>query len=131
MIAARPGILLLFGLVMSTVPAPWQSSRSQPPPPAAGQAAPAPVPPSSGPVRVTTDTPEYCWSLARRVDRERLARQPPAAAPGSPDAAPATTALAEAVSLLSLEGQRMCDQGLVVGGIARLRRAWTLLHPGD
>jgi hypothetical protein len=38
---------------------------------------------------------------------------------------------ADEVAMLSTEGRRMCDKGLVLGGIARLRRAWMLLHYAD
>jgi hypothetical protein len=63
-------------------------------------------------MRVMTDTPEYCWHLANEVAVEqRDAREP------SPD-----------VRLLAGEGQRMCDRGLIRGGILRLRRALQLLR---
>jgi hypothetical protein len=35
------------------------------------------------------------------------------------------------VGLLAMEGQRMCDRGLVRGGILRLRRALLLLRTGQ
>lgn len=55
---------------------------------------------------VTSDTPAYCQQLAQRVHT--------LAAPG-PEAAEATD-LADA-------GHRLCQEGNVIGGIRRLRRA--------
>jgi len=68
------------------------------------------------PQRIITDTPEYCLQLLDRVsEMVRVASIPPP----------------EEVSLLSSEGQRMCDQGQTRGGIVRLRRALMLLtHQG-
>jgi hypothetical protein len=66
-------------------------------------------------MRVMTDTPEYCWHLANEVAVEqRQAREP------SPD-----------VRVLAGEGRRMCDRGLIRGGILRLRRALLLLRAGQ
>ena len=75
-----------------------------------------PVAGQSPPQRVTSDTPEYCLQLLDRVsEMVRVANAPPP----------------EEVSLLSGEGQRMCDQGQTRGGIARLRRSLMLLtRPG-
>ncbi|MBV9735215.1 MAG: hypothetical protein JO209_04850 [Acidisphaera sp.] len=65
------------------------------------------------PAQITTDTPDYCVQLHEQVGREvRAAPLPP-----PPD-----------VGLLSDQGQHMCDQGQVRGGIARLRRALVLMH---
>jgi len=65
-----------------------------------------------GPMQVTTDTPQYCWQLAAEVAATR--RAVPAAPPG--------------VRVLADEGQRMCGNGMVRGGILRLRRALMLLR---
>lgn len=72
----------------------------------------APPPPSTGEVRVTTDTPEYCEKLAERVARDEKAR------PNAPRQA----------EELAAEGHHMCDSGLIRGGLVRLRRAWLMLR---
>jgi hypothetical protein len=81
------------------------------------------LPPASGQglvvdsdrMQVMTDTPEYCWHLASEVAATpREFRQLP------PE-----------VRMLALEGQRMCDRGLIRGGILRLRRALLLLRSGQ
>jgi hypothetical protein len=72
----------------------------------------APPPPASGPLRVTTDTPEYCETLAQRVARAEQAR---------PDAPRRVEELAE-------EGHQMCTTGLIRGGLVRLRRALLMLR---
>ncbi|MDR3530842.1 MAG: hypothetical protein P4L90_09850 [Rhodopila sp.] len=70
----------------------------------------------TGPMEVTSDTPEYCLQLLDRVsDLVRLA----------------TTAVPREVSVLTTEGQRMCDHGQTRGGIMRLRRALLLMEGGD
>lgn len=56
------------------------------------------------PVRVTTDTTEYCETLTRRLAAMPQAEQEPA------------RSLAE-------EGQRLCQNGHVRTGVAKLRRA--------
>jgi hypothetical protein len=72
----------------------------------------APVAGQSSPQLVTSDTPQYCLQLLDQVSAMvRLASAPPP----------------QEVSLLSSEGQRMCDQGQTRGGIVRLRRALMLL----
>jgi hypothetical protein len=71
-----------------------------------------PVVGQSPPQMVTSDTPQYCLQLLDQVSAMvRVASDPPP----------------EEVSLLSNEGQRMCDQGQTKGGIVRLRRALMLL----
>jgi hypothetical protein len=70
------------------------------------------APREPGPMQVTTDTPAYCWQLAAEVAEAR--RAVPAAPPG--------------VRVLVNEGQRMCGNGMVRGGILRLRRALLLLR---
>jgi hypothetical protein len=66
-------------------------------------------------MRVMTDTPEYCWHLANEVaTTPREFRLLP------PD-----------VRVLATEGRRMCDHGLVRGGILRLRRALLMLRSGQ
>jgi hypothetical protein len=74
-----------------------------------------PVVGQSQPQQVTSDTPEYCLHLLDRVSElVRIASAPPP----------------QAVTSLSSEGQRMCDQGQTKGGILRLRRALMLMmHP--
>lgn len=62
------------------------------------------------PVAVTTDTPAFCESLSETV---RAEPNPP------PDAL-----------RLWREGQRMCAEGEILGGVARLRRA-VLLSRGE
>jgi hypothetical protein len=79
--------------------------------PASGQGLPA----ESDRMRVMSDTPEYCWHLANEVAAaQRETRNLP------PD-----------VRFLAVEGQRMCDRGLIRGGILRLRRALLLLRAGQ
>ncbi len=68
--------------------------------------------PPADPMQVTTDTPQYCDTLADQV--AQASRAHPAA-------------VAEARSLAA-EGQRMCDEGLIRGGLARLRRALLMLQ---
>jgi len=85
-----------------------------------GQVAPPGAAPGSvagaggggGEIRVTTDTPEYCETLAERVARNEKARA---------DVPPQAVELAE-------EGHHMCDRGLIRGGLVRLRRAWLMLR---
>lgn len=55
-------------------------------------------------LRLTTDTLEYCQSLARRLD----------SMPGHTEPTP---------RLLGQQGRRLCARGHVRTGIARLRRA--------
>jgi len=68
--------------------------------------------PSADPMRVTTDTPQYCDTLANQV--AQASRAHPAAMPQAKS--------------LAAEGQRMCDEGLIRGGLARLRRALLMLQ---
>jgi hypothetical protein len=64
------------------------------------------------PMRVMTDTPEYCWHLATEFSAaQRHARDLP-----------------PKIRVLAREGQSMCDHGLILGGIRRLRRALLLLQ---
>jgi hypothetical protein len=72
----------------------------------------APPPPSGAPVRVTSDTPEYCETLAQRVARAEQAR------PNAP----------RQVEELAEEGHQMCNTGLIRGGLVRLRRALLMLR---
>ena len=58
---------------------------------------------ADGPMPITTDTPDYCLSLARRVE----------SAPDMPQQA----------RMLWQEGRDMCQRGHIRGGLARLRRA--------
>ncbi|PZW41040.1 hypothetical protein C8P66_12227 [Humitalea rosea] len=63
------------------------------------------------PLRVTTDSAEYCDVLARRI----------AAAP---------EAGSEPAFTLAEEGRRLCEAGHIRTGIARLRRALRAATPG-
>jgi hypothetical protein len=67
------------------------------------------------PMEVTTDTPEYCHQLADRVHTLEVAS-------GKPP---------REVSVLSVEGQKMCDQGQTRGGIMRLRKAILIMKHDD
>jgi hypothetical protein len=89
--AATAILLLVFGTV-----------------PAGSQSPPAPT----GPLKVTTDTPEYCDSLASQFAAARSSRH---------SAQPEVEKLAQ-------EGQHMCNTGLIRGGLARLRRALLMLR---
>ena len=64
------------------------------------------------PQQVTSDTPEYCSRLLERISE--LARS--SSAPPSYE-----------VTSLTIEGQRMCNQGQTRGGLVRLRRALALV----
>lgn len=76
---------------------------------------PSPVAGQGTPAQVTTDTPQYCLHLLDEVSAQvRISAAPPL----------------DAVTRLSSEGQRMCDQGQTRGGIMRLRRALVLLREG-
>lgn len=81
--------------------------------PVVAQSQPAP---SSGPMRVTTDTPEYCEELSERVSHAEHDH--------------ATTAVGRhaEVAELAEEGHQMCATGLIRGGLLRLRRAWMMLR---
>ena len=67
-------------------------------------AAPAPSLGAEPTVRVTTDTREYCGTLALRLATLPQGREEPARSLGA-------------------EGMRLCDHGHVRTGVARLRRA--------
>jgi len=116
MTAVRPIWLAMCVLALSVAPLFGQGLPGSSNPAPSAQMAP------SGPARVTTDTPEYCATLAHRVDHARQVQG---------ELAPPAPAHGDEVAMLAGEGRRMCEQGLVVGGIARLRRAWMLLHPGN
>jgi hypothetical protein len=77
---------------------------------------PVAPPPSlpDAPNRVMTDTPEYCFHLARMEQREEAGR----------------TSLPPDVHMLAVTGRQMCEQGLLVGGLARVRLALALLRTG-
>jgi hypothetical protein len=63
--------------------------------------------------RVTSDSPEYCLHLLDEVSQ--MVRVSPSPPP-------------QEVTLLSTEGQRMCNHGQTRPGIMRLRRAWMLMR---
>ncbi len=66
--------------------------------------------------RVTTDTSDYCVQLRLMVeDVVRHATIPPP----------------WGVATLTEEGQRMCDDGQIRGGITRLRRALMMLRKAE
>lgn len=60
------------------------------------------------PLRVTTDSPEYCGLLAARLSTQQGADQQAMA--------------------LAAEGLRLCDSGHIRTGIAKLRRALRAAH---
>ncbi len=62
-------------------------------------------------MRVTTDTSDYCAALAAQV---RSAQSQSAD-----------------VLRLSSEGEAMCRQGMIIGGLHRLRRALAILRKRD
>jgi hypothetical protein len=62
------------------------------------------------PAPVTSDTLEYCTGLARELTQVRDAPQE--------------------TRDLTVEGERMCRHGYIVGGILRLRRAMAALRAG-
>jgi hypothetical protein len=64
------------------------------------------------PPQITTDSPAYCRQLHERVESLRQT---------------ATLAPPREVEDLSAEGLRMCDSGLMRGGVMRLRRALAIL----
>jgi hypothetical protein len=74
-----------------------------------------PVAGQPSPQQVTSDTPEYCSRLLDRISElARTTQAPPS----------------YEVTALSIEGQRMCNQGQTRGGLLRLRRALVLLLQG-
>jgi hypothetical protein len=68
------------------------------------------------PTRVITDTPDYCRQLRLMVEEvvRRAAIPPPGRA-----------------TLLAEQGGQMCDQGIIKGGIVRLRRALIMLREAE
>lgn len=66
------------------------------------------------PIRVTSDSPEYCETLWRQVRAELREGEHP---PGS-----------EGARELAAEGWRLCGEGHLRPGILRLRRALQLLN---
>lgn len=71
------------------------------------------LPAADDATRVLTDTPAYCVQLQDMI--EDLVRNSPAPPPWG-------------VALLTEEGERLCAQGLVRGGLTRLRRALIMLR---
>ncbi len=69
----------------------------------------------TAPLEVTTDTPAYCQHLSDQVGRRVRAVQTPP----------------QEVVRLTDEGDRLCDEGQVRGGIQRLRRALLLMTNPD
>jgi hypothetical protein len=70
------------------------------------------LPAEDDPTRVLTDTPAYCLQLQLMI--EDVLRQ-------------ATTPPPWGVAMLAADGERLCEQGQVHGGVIRLRRALVLL----
>jgi hypothetical protein len=67
-------------------------------------------------MEITTDTPEYCQKLLRRIsEMVRLARAP----------------VPNEASDLTSEGQKMCDHGQTRMGIMRLRSALMIMEKDD
>jgi len=80
--------------------------------PVSGQVSASGVPP----MEITSDTPEYCQKLLRRIGEiVRLAAEP---------------VPHEATDLTS-EGQKMCDHGQTRMGIMRLRSALMIMQKYD
>lgn len=94
-------VVVLFSLAPAAAQSPSAQSPAVQPPP---DAPPAPM-------RVTTDTPEYCDRLADRVAQVEHDR------PQTPPQ----------VEELAAEGHHMCAAGLIRGGLVRLRRALMML----
>jgi len=70
-------------------------------------------PNGSPPMEITTDTPEYCQKLLRRItEMVRLATVP----------------VPHEASDLTTEGQKMCDHGQTRMGIMRLRSALMIME---
>jgi len=67
-------------------------------------------PASAQPVRVTTDSAEYCGILSERLALAPLAEAEPARS-------------------LAAEGRRLCQDGHVRTGVAKLRRALRAANP--
>ncbi len=70
--------------------------------------------PYSRPIRVTSDSRQYCAQLADTLEREVQAYPP------EPDL--------EAVRVLGRDGERMCREGHVRPGILRIRKALLMLR---
>lgn len=70
------------------------------------------LPGAPDPMRVMSDTPEYCWHLA--IEFSEAQRH--------------TSGLPPDIRMLAREGKRMCENGLIRGGIRRLRLALQLLQ---
>ena len=66
--------------------------------------------PGEDPMTVTSDTPEYCLTLAETMRTKG--------------------AMSEHAHMLWQRGRAMCEQGHIRGGLARLRRAILVMH-GD
>ena len=71
---------------------------------------------ANDPTQVTTDTPDYCRQLRLMVE-DVMHR--------------ATTPPSGRVAVLAEEGGQMCEQGLVKGGVVRLRRALIMLRAAE
>jgi hypothetical protein len=71
-----------------------------------------PVSAEDDPTRVLTDTPAYCLQLQLMV--EDVLRQTTSPPPWG-------------VAMLAADGERLCEQGQIHGGVTRLRRALVLL----
>ena len=70
----------------------------------------------SPPMEVTSDTPEYCQKLLRKItELVKLASVP----------------VPHEASDLTVEGERMCDHGQTRMGIMRLRSALMLMEKDD
>jgi hypothetical protein len=128
--ALTVGLLLVLGLaspvsrsaLSQSAPSKSVPSRSVLPPSASAQSpetqspfsdSQAAPPAPTVPMRVTTDTPEYCDRLADRVAEAEHSQ--PKAPPQAEE--------------LAAEGHHMCAIGLIRGGLARLRRALVMLQP--
>ncbi len=65
---------------------------------------------AQAPEHVTSDTKDYCFALAQRLDE--------------------TGAMPAQVRQLWLDGRMMCEHGKVQGGLLRLRHAMMIMHNG-
>ncbi len=73
-------------------------------------------PGGSPPMEITTDTPEYCQKLLRRItELVRLATIP----------------VPHEASDLTMQGEKMCDHGQTRSGIMRLRSALMIMEKDE
>ena len=71
---------------------------------------------ASGAVEITSDSREYCLHLLDRVSHLVTV---------------STSPVPSEVTMLTSEGERLCDHGQPKGGILRLRRALMMMEQGN